>query len=199
MGKVMSTERKHRNLLYISIGLLVVVAIGYFLWFVVMNGQSMSRDSADWGAFGDFFNPFITLATLLWVVRTVIIQQEELSAAVSSLDSSYRAQEKSSYIQRDSARINAITARVNAIQSDIDEYQYERRSLAEKVEESSKKSGHDAAVEHRKYKEDLEKVEKKISELRCMRNDVLDNLPDLHETISERMEREIERAVNVTY
>ena len=172
--------------------LLLALAI-YFIWFVFVEGQRLSGDSSDWGVFGDYLNPFITFATLLWIIRTVTIQQKELKAAMETLNSSYLEQERSSRLQSEAARINAIATRVNAIQSDINGRENEKSLLIERLHKYRKPDGVMEEEERHTLNYKIQTIEEIIDELINRRESALEELPDLKERPEDRIRRIIER------
>jgi hypothetical protein len=99
------------------IGLPVAIYVG---WFSLGNKYGLSSDASDWGTLGDYLNPFITMATLIWVAVAVYLQRRELKAALDSLADSAKAQRDSGRVQAISAELEALSAKLNATQSDIE-------------------------------------------------------------------------------
>ena len=77
---------------YIFWGMLafcVLVVAGYLIYFSVYLGYGLSKSPGDWGTFGDFvgglINPFIGLAGIYMLVKTLRQNQRVISQAESSL------------------------------------------------------------------------------------------------------------------
>ena len=82
--------------IFIAIGLMIILPIGYLYWFFLDNNQPLSLDSAIWGSFGDFFsgvmNPIIAFFAFYWLTRSVIMQRKELRATQDILVETEKAQ-----------------------------------------------------------------------------------------------------------
>jgi hypothetical protein len=96
------SENHDRSLLnttafMVVLGPIAAVTI-YFIWFSSINNQLLSKNSADWGVFGDFVggvaNPLVAFFALMWLIRSVTIQREELRATRKELKEAADAQQK---------------------------------------------------------------------------------------------------------
>lgn len=113
---------KHNSLRYAAFfSLFIVIGTSalYAWWFGIKNDFLFSIQVSSWGAFGDYLNPFITLATLIWLGTAVYLQQKELTTALESLQGSADAQSESARIQRTSAQLTALSSKLNTIQGEI--------------------------------------------------------------------------------
>lgn len=87
----------------IAITLIVVIPSVYFIWFFVVNNQSLSIDSSIWGTFGDFvggiLNPIIALFAFYWLTQSVLIQKKELSETQNVLKETEKVQKDQAITQ----------------------------------------------------------------------------------------------------
>jgi hypothetical protein len=93
-----------------------IVPFSYLVWFV-LDGQDLSKNTADWGTFGDFIggvlNPFIAFFAFYWLTKSIQIQKEELSETKNALKDSSQA-------QKDQAELTFRTLKVQALNSQLE-------------------------------------------------------------------------------
>jgi hypothetical protein len=82
---------KHVDIVFrIFTGLTALMLAIYFGWFFGWSGYVPSRDPADWGVFGDFIggslNPFVGLAGLYFLMKTLQQNERALKQAEGSLE-----------------------------------------------------------------------------------------------------------------
>ncbi len=56
-------ERRVINRLIVVACIVIIFSVGAYIW--KFSGQSISKDTGDWGAFSDYLNPFIAFINLL--------------------------------------------------------------------------------------------------------------------------------------
>ena len=87
----------------VAITLIVAIPAIYFVWFFVVNNQTLSIDSSIWGTFGDFvggiLNPIIALFAFYWLTQSVIIQKKELSETQNVLRETEKVQKEQAITQ----------------------------------------------------------------------------------------------------
>jgi hypothetical protein len=92
-----------------------LLAVGsYWAWFRIKNGQYLSQDSADWGAFGDFLagvlGPLFSFLAFLALLFSLRLQSEELELTRKELRRSRKEAEASNDLRRVELRMNALGA-----------------------------------------------------------------------------------------
>ena len=98
---------------------LVNFQIGIFVyWFWNRKQINLSTDPAVWGQFGDYIggilNPIVAFCALLWLMRSVSIQDIELSETRRALTESADAQLKQLAVMQRDQRLAALIALVEA-------------------------------------------------------------------------------------
>lgn len=90
-------ELNFKPYIVFAITMAIVVIIAYILNF---NNQSISKDSGDWGTFGDFIggtlNPTLAFLSFLALLQTIKIQSKELKKSSEALELSKEELAKSS-------------------------------------------------------------------------------------------------------
>jgi hypothetical protein len=93
-----------------------LVPFSYLVWFV-LDGQDISKDTSDWGTFGDFvggiLNPFIAFFAFYWLTKSIQIQKQELAETKEAL-------KESSQAQREQAELTFRTLKVQALNSQLE-------------------------------------------------------------------------------
>lgn len=73
---------------------LTLSALVYIVWFYLLSDQTLSREAADWGSFGDFFGgtvgPFIGFASIILLVETLRLQRRGLEEQREHLEAAAR-------------------------------------------------------------------------------------------------------------
>ncbi|TVL23713.1 hypothetical protein AYI92_07895 [Shewanella xiamenensis] len=98
---------------WLMVVLLILLPLIYFLWFYLINSQSLSVDPSIWGAFGDYvggiLNPIVALFAFYWLTKSVLIQKEELHETRKALEESSASQKE----QAESAKISSEIQTIN--------------------------------------------------------------------------------------
>lgn len=100
-NKEYTLEEAKKTINYVSrfVGVIFISAILFYgYWFWIKFDQSFSKNSSDWGAFGDFFggfmNPVISFFTLIIVSLAYLSQKEELHDTKKALAATAKAEEE---------------------------------------------------------------------------------------------------------
>ena len=95
----------------------------YLIWFVAFNGQDISKDTADWGTFGDFvgglINPLIAFFAFYWLTKSVLIQKTELSETKKALQDTQKSQEEQARIALQAAKLQSLNILLTSINHQI--------------------------------------------------------------------------------
>lgn len=98
------------------LAVIFIVPLCYLAWFV-LDGQSVSKNTSDWGTFGDFIggvlNPFIAFFAFYWLTKSIQIQKQELAETKDAL-------RESSQSQKDQAELTFRTLKVQALNSQLE-------------------------------------------------------------------------------
>lgn len=103
-----------------------VVSVGFYCWwFFFQNERSLSVNSSDWGAFGDFVggitNPLVAFSALIWLIASVRIQRDELRQTRKELEAAAEAQSKTVEHHANMKRIQDCQTFIQLITQQIDE------------------------------------------------------------------------------
>ena len=75
----------------------------YLIWFYVFQQEPLSKNSGDWGTFGDFvggiLNPLVAFSAFYWLTVSVLIQKKELSKTTEALIETSKAQKEQAQTQ----------------------------------------------------------------------------------------------------
>jgi hypothetical protein len=125
--------------------LIVLVPTGYMLWFVFVNGRTLSTETGAWGEFGDFvggfLNPLLAFFAFFWLTQSVKLQKEELQETRAAIEASTAAQEEQARHARTTARVAALTAVINAISAEVQMQRTQAQFLVDQISRQSMPSG----------------------------------------------------------
>jgi hypothetical protein len=97
-------------------GLIVVLVLAYFSYFIFFVEARESHDPAAWGQFGDFIggilNPMIAFLAFYWLTQSIQIQKEELELTRKTLEDTSKAQQKAAVAQEEAAKAQRETVEV---------------------------------------------------------------------------------------
>ncbi|MCG8092939.1 MAG: hypothetical protein JAZ17_04795 [Candidatus Thiodiazotropha endolucinida] len=110
------------------------ITIGaYLLWFFVVQEQDLSKQTATWGAFGDFIggilNPLIAYSAFYWLTVSVLVQKRELQETKQALVDSSKAQQEQAKSAFRSAQMEAINMRFKKLNIALEAELRYRQSL----------------------------------------------------------------------
>lgn len=138
-SKLESLERSIQSSFRLVTSLAIISVLAYALWFFVIQGVPISKNTSAWGEFGDFIggllNPVVAYFAFYWLTRSVILQKEELLETRIALEESALSQSRHAAAAEQSLRIAAMTALLNAT---VVEIQTLRDQAGALVEQSSK-------------------------------------------------------------
>lgn len=99
-----------------------LVPFSYIVWFV-LDGQDMSKDTSDWGTFGDFvggiLNPFIAFFAFYWLTKSIQIQKQELAETKEALKESSQAQKEQAELTLRTLKVQALNSQLAHINTTI--------------------------------------------------------------------------------
>ena len=114
-------RKQSRIQLFVIIGIWIVSIGFYIYWFWWEHSHSLSTDSNRWGAFGDFvggiLNPLIALYAAYWLVKSIQLQQLEISAAMSGFEEARQEQKEQREILKISTESNVMISEIEVLNS----------------------------------------------------------------------------------
>lgn len=99
-----------------------VLPIIYMIWFLA-NNHTLSTDTSDWGAFGDYIggllNPLVAFFAFYWLTQSIRIQKEELTYTRETLVETLEQQKHQSETTLKSVLLQNLNIQLDAINSAI--------------------------------------------------------------------------------
>lgn len=146
-------------------GAVLATLTAYFVWFFLVHNKSVSDESGRWGEFGDFFggllNPVVAYFAFYWLIRSVLLQKEELQETRDALEQAADAQRRSAAAAEASAKIAAYTALLNGAVFEVQSLREQSSSL---VAQSSKHSNGAARLANGSWAQ-IDQVTKSLEDL----------------------------------
>lgn len=120
LEKLESSIKATRKLIVV---ILVVLPVGYFLWFGAIQGFELSNSTSSWGEFGDFLggilNPLIAIFAVYWLSTSILIQKQELSETRDALEKTQKSQERQAELALLASKIQSLNMRMSIISSQL--------------------------------------------------------------------------------
>lgn len=167
VGKLDDLE-KAANHSFLGVGLLAFLVL--FAYFVKFSGFGFSNNHADWGTLGDYLggvlNPAISVVTLYWLTRSIILQKRELQESREALRDAAYSQSKQAKSSEIAAKFQLLSIEMEMISSELaSELSYQMQVLSIINNDTSGKDIYDRKGAPRPAKDILQEVQNKIRSL----------------------------------
>lgn len=175
LGEKLDDLEKAANHSFMGVGFLAfLVVIAYFMKF---SGFGFSNNQADWGTLGDYIggvlNPTISVVTLYWLTRSIILQRRELQESREALRDAAYAQSRQAKSSEIAAKFQLLSIEMEIISSELaSELSYQRQVLDIINNDSSGQEIYDRKCVLRSPKNILEEVQNEIRRMSARRDKV---------------------------
>lgn len=176
LGENLDELEKRANNSFRVVGFLAfVITVVYFFKF---SGLGLSGAQGDWGTFGDYIggilNPTISIATLYWLTRSIILQKRELQESRDALRDAAYSQSKQAKASEAASKFQFITMEMEMISSELDsEYSYQMLVLSVLNDKNRYKKIFDRTGELRSAQEVLTEIGRNINILSTRRKSIM--------------------------
>ncbi len=113
----------------------IITIVGYLVWFLIIQKQTLSTNTGDWGTFGDFIggllNPLIAYSAFYWLTVSVLVQKQELNETKNALIESSEAQKQQVIGALRDAKIQALNMKFQQLNIILESEISYRNMLAE--------------------------------------------------------------------
>ncbi len=121
LGEKLDDVEKAANHSFWSVGFLAFLVV--FAYFVKFSGFGFSNNHADWGTLGDYIggvlNPTISVVTLYWLTRSIILQKRELQETREALRDTAYSQSKQATSSEIAAKFQLLSIELEIISSKL--------------------------------------------------------------------------------
>jgi hypothetical protein len=119
------SARIQPSAIVLAIILLATQVLAYWYWFGIRLDMPLSEKPDSWGQFGDYIggilNPMVALSALVWLMRSVELQEKELSETRKALSESARTQQAQLEVMRRDQQLASLSAILQAKTSRLTE------------------------------------------------------------------------------
>ncbi|MFM2050823.1 MAG: hypothetical protein RL682_1314 [Pseudomonadota bacterium] len=168
LAREMDDLEKAANLSFAGVGVLGFLVV--FAYFVKFSGFGFSNNQADWGTLGDYIggvlNPTISVVTLYWLTRSIILQRRELQESREALRDTAYSQSKQAASSEIAAKFQLLSIELEIISSELaSELSYQMQICSIMNNDSSGREIYDRAGILRSFKDISLEVQKEVSRL----------------------------------